>query len=81
MKCFDYFCWNCNDSFEAFVKHEDDEVTCETCEAKGVNRLPAAPKPLYLKMGTDPQSTSADRWADMREQKIRIDSKHIDPEE
>ncbi len=78
MLVFDYECWACGDIFEEFVKTPEDNVACENCGSGPAIRMPVAPTLRYLEMGVDPtMPTSADKWADMREQKIRMENKLI----
>jgi len=78
MLVFDYECWNCGHFFEEFVKTLEDKVPCESCGASPAHRMPSAPILRYLEMGVDPtMTTSADKWADMREQKIRMENSKI----
>ena len=69
MKVFDYHCYGCDVTFESFVYHEDDYVSCPNCDGGSffVEKLPSAPKLWYLKMGVDSNSmtTAADKWAKM----------------
>lgn len=79
MLIFDYNCWNCGHFFEEYVKTPEDKVACENCGTSPATRMPCAPILRYLEMGVDPtMPTSADKWANMREQKIRMENKHLE---
>jgi len=78
MLIYDYYCNTCDIDFEAFVKVLNESVSCDIC-GNEADRLTPAPKPLHLRMGVDPTSSSADYWARAREQEIRIQNKDIDP--
>lgn len=80
MLVYDYYCNGCDRDFEAFVKTSDESVLCTTCGVVA-DRLTPAPTLRYLEMGVDPtMSTSADKWANAREQKIRMENKHLGEE-
>jgi len=80
MLVYDYYCNSCDRDFEVFVRASDQFVTCTLC-GKKADRLTPAPKPMHLRMGVDPTSSSVDYWARAREQQIKIQNKDIDPGE
>ena len=55
-----------------------DDAVCEYCGEPAIFTMPA-PYLDYYHMGRDPMmSTSADKWADMHEQKARQEQDAID---
>jgi putative FmdB family regulatory protein len=73
---FDFRCTHCQHKFEVMVKPDIKSRPCPKCSSEG-KRLISAPR-LDPKMGLDPDGfpTAGDKWANMREQRARIEKKH-----
>lgn len=75
MLLFDFQCTRCADTFEELVQKDVKNLECPRC-GYVANRLISAPR-MDPRLGVDPDHfpTMGDRWAKVREQRQKIESK------
>jgi hypothetical protein len=69
------FDFSCDEGhqFEELVQPKIHKLTCPTCSSDA-HRLISTGNISYLKMGLDPDfPTAGDRWANMQEQRKRVE--------